>query len=78
METVHKLGATAPRLSEKQILVLKGNEDPLVPWQASDAFLQTLPKENLTIKGYEGVGHAVTPAMVLDTAAWISELRSRP
>lgn len=75
-DVYHKLAPTVERVSRKHLLVLKGNEDPLVPWEASQAFVESLPREMATIKGYEGVGHAVTADMVADTAGWIKKIRT--
>ena len=77
LKTVDNLGATSDRVSRKDLLVLKGNEDPLVPWSASQDFINRLPQDKVTVKGYEKVGHAVTREMIDDTAAWILMIRQR-
>ena len=75
-DVYRKLAPTVDRVSQKHVLVLKGNEDPLVPWEASQAFVESLPSAKVTVKGYDGVGHAVTADMVADAAAWIKTIRS--
>ena len=72
-----RIGPKVERVSRKHLLVLKGDEDPLVPWSASREFVESLPRERATVKGYEGVGHALTQEMVTDTAAWIRLMRER-
>lgn len=47
------------RKVEVPVLVLYGNEDTNVPSQASRQRLQSLNHENITVKVYEGSGHAL-------------------
>lgn len=75
VDVCRKLGATIEQVSRKYLLVLKGNEDVLVPWSASKEFVERLPRDKVTVKGYDGVGHAVTGNMIADTANWIREIR---
>ncbi|KAJ7914828.1 Alpha/Beta hydrolase protein, partial [Mycena leptocephala] len=49
-------GAENPFLGKK-VLVLSGGSDPVVPWAASEAFVEGL-------EFFEGVGHMVPPPMV--------------
>lgn len=76
VDVCRKLGATVEQVSRKHLLVLKGNEDVLVPWTASQDFVERLPRDKVTVKGYDGVGHAVTGDMVADTAKWIQQIRA--
>lgn len=75
VETLQRFGTKANRLAEKDVLILKGDEDPLVPWTASETFVKKLPREKATVIGYHGVEHAVTKEMVDDTAVWIRKVR---
>jgi predicted esterase len=59
-------------LKRKDILVLSGKVDPLVPWSASDDFISLLEQqsENIEVKVYEGVAHEYTPEMGKDFSQW--------
>lgn len=76
VEVCRRLGATVEQVSRKHLLVLKGNEDVLVPWTASQEFVERLPRDKVTVKGYDGVGHAVTGDMIADAANWIQQIRA--
>jgi pimeloyl-ACP methyl ester carboxylesterase len=59
-------GAENPFLGKK-VLVLSGGSDPLVPWVASEAFVEGLevgPAGTKEFIVFEGVGHMVPPPMV--------------
>jgi predicted esterase len=58
-------------ISKKDMLILKGDEDKLVPWEASEEFVSKLPKDKAEVVGYPGVGHAFTPEMQERSAKWI-------
>lgn len=75
VDVCRKLGATVEQVSRKYLLVLKGNEDVLVPWAVSQEFIERLPHDKVTVKGYDGVGHAVTGNMIADAADWIRQIR---
>lgn len=61
-------------LKRKQILVLAGQKDILVPWTACANFisaLQAQSPQNIEVKNYEGVGHiAYHPEMMKDFYNW--------
>ncbi|KAJ7116298.1 Alpha/Beta hydrolase protein [Mycena epipterygia] len=70
-------GADNPFLGKK-LLVLSGGSDPLVPWAASEKFVQGLEvgegsKEYVV---YDGVGHEVAKEMVEDVVKYILRLLS--
>ncbi|KAF7375079.1 Phd finger domain-containing protein [Mycena sanguinolenta] len=57
----------------KKVLILCGGDDMLVPWTASQAFvegLETGPAGSKEYIIYDGVGHAVPPPMVQATRSW--------
>jgi pimeloyl-ACP methyl ester carboxylesterase len=59
-------GAENPFLGKK-VLVLSGGSDPVVPWAASEAFVEGLevgPAGTKEFIVFEGVGHMVPPPMV--------------
>lgn len=74
LETVRKLQPRSEEVAKKDVLILKGNEDILVPWQPSQSFVDELPKSRARVIGYDGVGHALDKAMIEDTARWIQAL----
>lgn len=60
----------------KKVLVLSGADDPLVPWESSDAFVRDLhvgPAGVKQVVVYPGVGHACTEEMVKATADFVWE-----
>jgi hypothetical protein len=61
-----------PSLKGKNILVLSGGIDQLVPWSASEEFVSTLEKESgiVQVKVYEGVGHEYPQIMMDDLYDW--------
>ena len=63
-------------LRRKQILVLSGGDDPLVPSNASKAFISVLQEQSndIQVKTYPGVGHDYTPIMRKDFIQWIKQL----
>ena len=71
--TAKALGASSQKIAQKDLLVLKGNQDTLVPWEPSESFLTG---DKFTVKGYE-CGHAVTEEMIEDAAEWIHQICSK-
>ena len=60
-------------LKQKQILVLAGQDDKLVPWTACSNFISALQQQSQTIqvRQYEGVGHIpYHPKMMRDFYNW--------
>lgn len=60
----------------KRILVLSGKDDKLVPWSASEAFVDRLnvgERGVKRVKVYPGVGHELTDDMVTEMANFITE-----
>lgn len=74
---VSKLGPRPDVLSRKDLLILKGDDDQLVPWSASKGFVSLLPAEKAEVVGYPGVGHAFTNEMREKSAEWIVQWRLR-
>jgi hypothetical protein len=74
---VSKLGPSPDVLSRKDLLILKGDDDQLVPWSASQGFLSLLPPEKAKVIGFPGVGHAFTDEMRDKSAEWIFDWRRR-
>lgn len=69
------LNSSNPFLGKK-ILVLSGKEDPLVPWSASEAFVDALevgPEGVKKVFVQEGVGHDCTKEMVGEAAGFIGQ-----
>lgn len=62
-------------LIRKPILVLSGKDDILVPWSASDSFINVLQKvsTDITVTVYDGVGHAFTTQMMHDFKNWLMQ-----
>lgn len=59
----------------KKVLVLSGQEDTLVPWSASKAFVEELevgPDGKKTISVQRGVGHECTARMVEEMSNFIA------
>jgi hypothetical protein len=77
LELVSKLGPKPDVLSKKDLLILKGDEDQLVPWSASQGFVSLLPKDKAGVIGFPGVGHAFTDEMRDESAEWIVDWRRR-
>lgn len=77
LETVRRLSPKFEEVAKKDMLILKGNDDVLVPWEPSQRFVDKLPKGKVSVVGYDGVGHALTDAMIQDTAKWIKGFRQR-
>jgi len=69
------LNSSNPFLGKK-ILVLSGKEDPLVPWSASESFVDALevgPEGVKKVFLQEGVKHTCTNEMVDEAAAFIGQ-----
>lgn len=77
LELVSKLGPRPDVLSRKDLLILKGDDDQLVPWSASQGFVSLLSPEKAEVVGYPGVGHAFTDEMREKSAEWIVQWRLR-
>jgi len=77
LELVSKLGPRPDVLSRKDLLILKGDDDQLVPWSASQGFVSLLLPEKAEVVGYPGVGHAFTDEMREKSAEWIVQWRLR-
>ena len=60
-------------LKRKNILVLSGKEDILVPWTASNTFITALQQQSqsLEVKVYPGLGHEFAPIMAKDFHIWL-------
>ena len=76
-ELVGNLGPRLERVKVKDVLILKGDEDPLVLWEASEEFVGRLSREKAKVKGYPGVGHAFPAEMQRDAVEWIDEWRRK-
>jgi hypothetical protein len=74
---VSKLGPRPDILSRKDLLILKGDDDQLVPWSASQGFVSQLPPEKAQVIGFPGVGHAFTDEMRSKSAEWIVDWRRK-
>jgi len=59
-------------LKKKHILVLSGEDDPLVPWSAQESFISKLQQEsnNVQVKVYPGVKHEFSAEMRQDFRSW--------
>ncbi|KAK4936003.1 hypothetical protein LTR10_023050 [Elasticomyces elasticus] len=77
LATVRRLQPNNEEVAKKSVLIIKGNEDNLVPWEPSQTFVEQLPKARVQVIGYDGIGHALTKAMQEDTAKWIQDFRKR-
>lgn len=73
LDLVAKLDPKLEVISRKDLLILKGDEDQLVPWEASEEFVGKLPKNKVEVVGYPGVGHAFPLEMRKKSAKWIVE-----
>ena len=74
---VSKLGPKPDVLSRKDLLILKGDDDQIVPWSASQGFVSLLPKDKAEVIGFPGVGHAFTDEMRDKGAEWIVDWQQR-
>ena len=70
LDLVAKLDPKLSIISKKDILILKGDQDLLVPWKASEEFVSKLPKDKSEVIGYP-CGHAFTDEMLEKSANWI-------
>ena len=70
LDLVAKLDPKLDIISKKDLLILKGDEDLLVPWKASEEFVSKLPKGRVEVIGYP-CGHAFPDAMLEKSAGWI-------
>lgn len=77
LDVVARLDPQLERLALKDILILKGDDDPLVPWSASQGFVSRLPATRAEVVGYPGVGHAFPDEMLERSASWIIEWRRK-
>lgn len=77
LELVTNLDPQVEELSKKDLLILKGDEDPLVPWTASQDFVSRLPSDKTEVVGYPGVGHAYPQAMLEKFTEWVVQWRRR-
>lgn len=70
-----RTGEIPSNLKKKNILVLSGERDPLVPWSASDAFVSKLQKESNTVEVQviSGVGHEYHPIMRERFRQWLQQ-----
>ena len=71
LDLVGELDPKLGVISKKDVLILKGDEDQLVPWEASDQFVNKLSKDKAEVVGYPGIGHVFTNAMLEKSASWI-------
>ncbi|KAJ7593558.1 hypothetical protein C8J56DRAFT_931373 [Mycena floridula] len=57
----------------KKILVLSGGSDPLVPWEASQSFVEGLQVGSGVLKVVleEGMGHSCSPLMIQEMASFV-------
>jgi predicted esterase len=74
-ETVRRLSPSVGEVSKKDILILKGEDDQLIPWKACRNFVDRLPASKMEIVGYPGVGHELYPGMDAKTLDWIHKWR---
>ena len=61
----------------KKILVLSGEKDTLVPWMASEKFVESLevgPQGKKVVIVEKGVGHKCTDSMQKEAAKFIVEM----
>lgn len=70
LELVSKLDPKLDVISKKDMLILKGNDDVLVPWAASEKFVGKLPKDKAEVEGFP-CGHAFTDEMLEKSASWV-------
>ena len=77
LATIAELDPQLERVSKKDLLILKGDEDPLVLWSASESFVSKLPPSRTEVVGYPGIGHAYPDAMKEKCAEWIVHWRRK-
>jgi hypothetical protein len=70
LDLVAKLDPKLDVISKKDMLILKGDDDLLVPWEASEEFVSKLPKDKAEVIGFP-CGHAFTDDMLEKSASWI-------
>ena len=68
---VSKLGPRPDVLSKKDLLILKGDDNEIVPWSASQGFVSLLPPQKPEVIGFPGVGQPFTDEMREKSAKWI-------
>jgi predicted esterase len=68
-----RTGEIPASLKIKQILVLSGEADKLVPWSASAPFISQLQKESdkIEVQVYEGTGHEYNLVMRKKFCDWL-------
>ncbi|KAH7336488.1 Alpha/Beta hydrolase protein [Rhexocercosporidium sp. MPI-PUGE-AT-0058] len=72
---VARLCPRLDRVSKKEILILRGDTDQLVPWSASEVFVSQLPQDKVEIISYSGVGHEYNEQMLQKTVSWLCNWR---
>ena len=77
LDIVAKLDPRLEIVSGKDLLILKGDVDKLVPWSACEGFVSGLDPTNTEVVGYPGVGHAFSEEMREKSADWIAQWRRR-
>jgi len=70
LDLVAKLDPKLDVISKKDILILKGDDDQLVPWEASEDFVSKLSKDKAEVVGFP-CGHAFPDEMLEKSASWI-------
>lgn len=75
VKTVRSLSPRVEKVSKKDILILRGEDDVLVPWSASEAFVGQLPTSKTEVVGFPKVGHELYGGMVEKTVEWIHRWR---
>jgi predicted esterase len=70
LDFVAKLDPKLDVVSQKDVLILKGDQDVLVPWAASEKFVSSLPNDKAEVVGYP-CGHAFPAEMLEKSASWI-------
>jgi predicted esterase len=76
-DIVAKLDPRLENVSKKDLLILKGEIDELVPWSACQGFVSHLPPETTELVGFPDVGHAFPREMMEKSVDWIVEWRRR-
>ncbi|KAH8701264.1 Alpha/Beta hydrolase protein, partial [Phaeosphaeriaceae sp. PMI808] len=66
---VARLCPRLERVSKKEILILRGDADQLVPWSASEVFVCQLPQDKVEVISYSGVGHKYNEQMLQKTVS---------
>lgn len=75
VKTVRALAPRVEEVSKKDILILRGENDLLVPWSASESFVGQLPASKTEVVGFPGIGHQLYGGMVEKTVDWIHNWR---